>query len=185
MKISLLLMITMLVVTSFELSAKCPNISQFQTIEIVPNANGKPMVVDKSASTKCEIRNNKLTSRQSTSHIKWVFRRLNCSEQHCKVSFKHENEIIPNTRTSRTPSHPNSAAPNPNLPIKARQVIDEAMTCEGNPQYYVCTLRVNELKRYCEKFSTTSTTSCTMDYDIIVNKQTIDPSIIIKPRPLN
>ncbi len=180
MKILRQLGIAVLALITFELSAKCPENTQFQTIEIRADRTGKPYVVDKAENDKCRIRNNKLSSNESTSHIKWVFHELNCKEKHCDIRFEHQDVTIRNTRKPETYTDRSKYKPH----ILVREVIDDAMKCDGHANYFYCSLRVNELKRYCEKFDNKNYKSCTMHYNIYVGDNKIDPSIIIKPRPL-
>lgn len=180
MKILLLPGLTFLALVTFELSAKCPDNTQFQTIEIKADRAGKPFVVDKAENDKCRIRNNRLTSTGSASHIKWVFHKLNCKEKHCDIRFEHQDMTIRNSRKPQAYSDRSKYKKH----ILVREIIDDAMKCGGHPNYFICTLRVNELKRYCEKFDGNEQNSCTMHYNIYVGDNKIDPSIIIKPRPL-
>lgn len=180
MKILLQPGIALLALITFELSAKCLDNTQFQTIEIRPDRAGKPYVVDKADNDKCRIRNNRLASTGSASHIKWVFYELKCKEKHCDIRFEHQNMTIRNSRKPQAYEDRSKYKKR----ILVREIIDDAMECSGNPNYFVCSLRVNELKRYCEKFDGNDGNSCIMNYNIYVGDNKIDPSIIIKPRPL-
>lgn len=180
MKILLLPGIAFFALITFELSAKCPDNTQFQTIEIRADRAGKPYVDNKAENDKCRIQNNRLTNTSSASHIKWVFLGLKCKEKHCDIRFDHQEMTIRNSRKPQAYADRSKYKKH----ILVREIIDEAMVCSGNPNYFVCVLRVNELKRYCEKFDENDYNYCTMKYNIYVGDNKIDPSIIIKPRPL-
>jgi hypothetical protein len=155
MRKTLLLIMVLTGVCSLDATASCVDWKLYQTIEITKNADGKPYVVNKERSEKCLIKNNRLADRLKSSHLNWVFKDLDCKNNNCRIEFHGESQQVGN-----------------------------ALTCFGNnSNYTVCRLQVNELKEYCKKSDQTNQRQCTVSYDIKVGQQTIDPSIIIRPRP--
>lgn len=98
----------------------------------------------------------KIHNNRKTSYLQWVFLGLNCDVDRCQIKFEGDNSLLKN-----------------------------AYACEkSDPNYFVCTLKVNKTKAYCNKHNHSSdTTACEAKYDIWVGNQKIDPSIIIRPRP--
>ncbi len=136
-------------------NAGCTDWNLYQTIEITKNAEGKPYVVDKTNSEKCLIKNNRLADRLKSSHLNWIFKNLDCKKNNCRIEFHGDN-----TRAAK------------------------ALSCVNtNSNYSVCRVQVNALKDYCNKYDKLNTVKCTVSYDIKVGEKTIDPSIIIRPRP--
>ncbi len=138
-----------------EVNAACTDWNLYQTIEISKNADGKPYVVDKANSEKCLIKNNRLPDRLQSSHLNWVFKNLDCKKNHCRIEFHGD--------------HARAA---------------KALSCVNtNANYSVCRVQVNALKDYCNKYDKLNNVKCTVSYNIKVGEKTIDPSIIIRPRP--
>lgn len=142
------------IVCSTDVIAACEQKRPVQQIDI-RQIDGKIVVENKAQSSRCEVSNNQLDDEVQASRVVWVFHDLNCKAGECLVEL----------------------AGKPNLSAKA-------LKCDiGSPNKQKCRLKVNRLKRYCDRQHPGNTESCEFDYLIKVRGIEVDPSIIIKPRP--
>lgn len=139
---------------SLNAAANCSVVRKYQTIEIVADTGGMPVVIEKTYSDPCHVDNNKHSNLVTSSHIKWKFSGLNCQQNHCRIAF-HGNASL----------------------------LTDAYKCVGHANNKVCHLYVNKAKDYCKAEDPSSSEQCTIQYDIMVGQIKVDPSIIIKPRP--
>lgn len=154
MKLYYALFLCLPVFSSFVAQAQCSTPGKFQTMTIAPDTKGQPVVDDKGSDQQCVVLNNKHPDRQKTSHIKWVFKNLNCTHERCRIEVLNQ----------------------PAMP-------EGAYECHPDkPNYFVCTLRVHKAKGFCPAIHDYQA-DCKVDYNIWVGDQKIDPSIIIRPRP--
>ena len=134
--------------------AACDQKRPVQQIDI-RQIDGKIVVENKAQSSRCEVSNNQLDDEVQASRVVWMFHDLNCKPGECLV------ELAGKPRLS-----------------------DKALKCDiGSPNKQKCRLKVNRLKRYCDRQHPGNTESCEFDYLIKVRGIEVDPSIIIKPRP--
>lgn len=154
MRICRTLLLCLPVLCSVAVHAQCSNPGKFQTITIQPDNTGQPVADNKGPADQCIVMNNKHPDLQITSHIKWVFKDLNCTKTRCRIEILNQPPLSQN-----------------------------AYDCQPDrPKYFVCTLKVNEAKTLCPG-NTHPNSDCTVQYVIRVGDLTIDPSIIIRPRP--
>lgn len=145
--------IILLVIPNF-LYAACDQIRSVQQIDI-RQINGQIVVENKGLSDQCEVSNNDADDEIQAARVVWLFHQLNCQPGECLVEL----------------------AGKPNLS-------DKALKCDlGAPNKQKCRLKVNRLKRYCDRHDPANSGHCQFDYEIKVRGTKIDPSIIIKPRP--
>lgn len=136
--------------------AKCDQERNQQKI-IIKKINGKIEVENKTQSTRCRIKNNNSNDESNGSHVVWVFQDLNCQPGECEVELDGQ----------------------PCLSFKV-------LNCDlGNPNNSRCRLKVNKLKQYCDKQNPSNPTECEFNYLIKVRGEIIDPTIIIRPRPIS
>lgn len=147
------LSIILLTIPNF-LYAACDQIRPVQQIDI-RQMNGQIVVENKGLSERCEVSNNDSDDEIQAARVVWLFHQLNCQPGECLVEL----------------------AGKPNLS-------DKALKCDlGTPNKQKCRLKVNRLKRYCDRHDPASSGHCKFDYEIKVRGTKIDPSIIVKPRP--
>lgn len=146
--------ITLICCASGLVHAACDQKRPVQQIDI-RQIDGKIVVENKEQSRQCEVSNNELDDEVQAARVVWTFHQLNCQPGQCLV------ELAGKPRLS-----------------------DKALKCDlGTADKQKCRLKVNRLKRYCDKQDPNTSGQCQFDYVITVRGVEIDPSIIIKPRP--
>lgn len=155
-KISIQLLLSALLLCSWGAVAKCDKDRESQTIEI--SRSGDTIVVEnKELSEKCVVKNNRRHDEDTGSQVIWLFRDIPCPEGHCRVE------------------------------LDGNPVLDKKVfRCDmGDEEKRRCRLKVNKLKAYCRKVDAgDDKESCKFNYRIWVGDQEIDPTIIIRPRPM-
>lgn len=145
--------ISVLVISHF-VNAACDQKRPVQQIDI-RQIDGQIVVENKAQAERCEVSNNDADDEVQAARVVWLFHQLNCQPGECLVEL----------------------AGKPNLS-------DKALKCDlGPPNKQKCRLKVNRLKRYCDRHDPATAEFCQFDYVIKVRGTEIDPSIIIKPRP--
>ncbi len=155
-KIPLLLLLSGVLLCSWAAVAKCDKERESQTIEI--SRNGSVIAVEnKEFSQKCVVKNNKKHDENTGSQLVWLFRDIPCPPGHCRVELDGNPELT-----------------------------KEVFKCDiGNEQKSRCRLKVNKLKKLCRNLDPgDNKDSCEFNYRIWVGDQEIDPTIIIRPRPM-
>ncbi len=155
-KISLQLLLGTLLLCSWSAFAKCDKNRESQTIEI-SRSGGTIVVENKDLSKKCTVKNNKRHDENTGSQLIWLFRDIPCPEGHCRVELDGN-------------------------PVLEKDIFRCDM---GDDEKRRCRLKVNKLKAYCRTVDPgDNKESCTFNYRILVGEQEIDPTIIIRPRPM-
>lgn len=155
-KIPMRLLLCAALLCSWGAFAKCDKHRESQTIEI--SRSGDTIVVEnKELSKKCTVKNNKRHDENTGSQVIWLFRGIPCPPGHCRVELDG----------------------NPALE-------KEVFRCDiGDEHKRRCRLKVNRLKAYCRNADPgDNKESCEFRYRIWVGNQEIDPTIIIRPRPM-
>ncbi len=155
-KISMQLLLSSVLLCSWGAIAKCDKDRESQTIEI--SRSGDTIVVEnKELSQKCVVKNNKRHDENTGSQLVWLFRDIPCPPGHCRVELDGDPELG-----------------------------KEVFKCDiGNEQKSRCRLKVNKLKKLCRSIDPgDNKDSCEFNYRIWVGDQEIDPTIIIRPRPM-
>ncbi len=135
--------------------AACEKPRNVQQIDI-RQIDGIITVQHKNQVLRCQVNNNQLDDENQASRVVWVFHNLNCQPGECRVELKDK-------------------------PI----LTDKALKCDqGSSDSRKCRLKTNRLKRYCDKSGGNDPEQCEFNYDIKVRDVVIDPSIIIRPRPV-
>ena len=152
----MLLLLSGTLLFSWGALAKCDSPRPHQTITI-SRSGDTIQVQNKDLSTECVIENNGRHDENSGSRIDWEFQDIPCPRGHCRIELDG----------------------NPSLP-------PDVFKCDiGNQQNSRCRLKVNKLKRYCSQIDPgDNKESCEFNYRIWVGHQEIDPTIIIRPRPM-
>lgn len=155
-KISLQLLFSAVLLCSWGAVAKCDKDRESQTIEI-SRSSGAIVVENKELSKKCVVKNNKRHDENTGSQLVWLFRDIPCPQGHCRVELDGNPELS-----------------------------KEVFKCDiGTEQKSRCRLKVNKLKKYCRNIDPgDNKESCEFHYRIWVGDQEIDPTIIIRPRPM-
>jgi len=100
----------------------------------------------------------------------------------CEVKNDHANSVIHWT------FHDLNCGPGQCLikPDGDPTLYEKALKCDqGSENNRKCSLNVKKLKSYCDRVDGNNFDACSFNYMIIVHGKEIDPTLIIRPRPLS